>query len=148
MQADRGDGWDGLWGIQGRTIAPETKEGAWKFDSTIRALADGPLRASGAYVRYQDLDGAAMLERAWAECIRGINRAIDVYALGKAPRYAAIDSVMYDAKSDAYRRVIQHLSAVLREERANFDLAFAPQINDYNGRRTVQLKILDCRPAA
>jgi single-stranded-DNA-specific exonuclease len=31
-----------------------------------------------------------------------------------------------------------------------FDLAFAPQVNDYNGRRTVQLKVLDwrsCSPA-
>jgi single-stranded-DNA-specific exonuclease len=28
-----------------------------------------------------------------------------------------------------------------------FDLAFAPQINEYNGRRSVQLKILDWRPA-
>ncbi len=27
------------------------------------------------------------------------------------------------------------------------DVAFAPQVNDYNGRRTVQLKILDWRPA-
>jgi single-stranded-DNA-specific exonuclease len=27
-----------------------------------------------------------------------------------------------------------------------FDLAFAPQINAYNGRRTVQLKVLDWRP--
>jgi single-stranded-DNA-specific exonuclease len=27
-----------------------------------------------------------------------------------------------------------------------FDLAFAPQVNDYNGRRTVQLKVLDWRP--
>ena len=27
-----------------------------------------------------------------------------------------------------------------------FDLAFAPQINDHNGRRTVQLKVLDWRP--
>jgi single-stranded-DNA-specific exonuclease len=27
-----------------------------------------------------------------------------------------------------------------------FDLAFAPQINDFNGRRTVQLKVLDWRP--
>ena len=26
-----------------------------------------------------------------------------------------------------------------------FDLAFAPQINDYNGNRTVQLKVLDWR---
>jgi single-stranded-DNA-specific exonuclease len=28
-----------------------------------------------------------------------------------------------------------------------FDLAFAPQINDYNSRRTTQLKVLDWRPA-
>jgi single-stranded-DNA-specific exonuclease len=28
------------------------------------------------------------------------------------------------------------------------DLAFAPQINEYEGRRTVQLKLLDWRPAA
>ncbi len=28
-----------------------------------------------------------------------------------------------------------------------FDLAFAPQINDYNGKRTVQLKVLDWRAA-
>lgn len=28
-----------------------------------------------------------------------------------------------------------------------FDLAFSPQINDYNGRRTIQLKVLDWRPA-
>ena len=28
-----------------------------------------------------------------------------------------------------------------------FDLAFAPQINEYNGRRSVQLKVLDWRPA-
>jgi single-stranded-DNA-specific exonuclease len=28
-----------------------------------------------------------------------------------------------------------------------FDLAFAPAVNDFNGRRTVQLKFLDWRPA-
>ena len=28
-----------------------------------------------------------------------------------------------------------------------FDLAFAPQINEFNGRRAVQLKVLDWRPA-
>jgi len=28
-----------------------------------------------------------------------------------------------------------------------FDLAFVPQINEYNGKRTVQLKVLDWRPA-
>ena len=29
----------------------------------------------------------------------------------------------------------------------NFDLAFAPQINEYNGSRSLQLKLLDWRPA-
>jgi single-stranded-DNA-specific exonuclease len=29
-----------------------------------------------------------------------------------------------------------------------FDLAFAPQVNDFNGRTTVQLKVLDWQPAA
>jgi len=28
-----------------------------------------------------------------------------------------------------------------------FDVAFTPQVNDYNGKRTVQLKVLDWRPA-
>jgi len=29
-----------------------------------------------------------------------------------------------------------------------FDLAFAPQVNEYNGRRSVQLKVLDWRPVS
>jgi len=29
-----------------------------------------------------------------------------------------------------------------------FDLAFVPQVNEYNGRKTVQLKVLDWKPAA
>jgi hypothetical protein len=29
-----------------------------------------------------------------------------------------------------------------------FDLAFTPQLNEFNGRVTVQLKILDWRPAS
>jgi single-stranded-DNA-specific exonuclease len=29
-----------------------------------------------------------------------------------------------------------------------FDLAFAPQINEFDGRRSVQLKVLDWRPAS
>jgi single-stranded-DNA-specific exonuclease len=29
-----------------------------------------------------------------------------------------------------------------------YDLAFVPQLNEYNGQRTVQLKVLDWRPAA
>jgi hypothetical protein len=28
----------------------------------------------------------------------------------------------------------------------DFDLAFAPQVNEFNGRRSVQMKVLDWRP--
>jgi single-stranded-DNA-specific exonuclease len=38
-------------------------------------------------------------------------------------------------------------AANLPQPPARFDLAFAPQVNDYNGRRTVQLKVLDWRPS-
>jgi hypothetical protein len=88
----------------------------------IRAVA-GELRNAGAYLRYQDLPDRELLERAWSDCVRGINRAIDVYALGKPPRYPLIDSATYDTKSEACQRVIQHLAAVLQEDRAEFDLA-------------------------
>jgi hypothetical protein len=69
-----------------------------------------------------------MLQRAWNECLRGIDRAIDVYALGKPPRYSAIDSITYDPKTDAYRRVLQHASAFLEDDRDSLDLAWSASL--------------------
>ena len=90
----------------------------------VRALADGPLRASGMYVRDRD----DLLQHAWTECLQGIDRAIGVYALGKPPRYPAIDSITYDPKADAYRHVVQHLVAVLEDDRASLDLAWSASL--------------------
>ncbi len=94
----------------------------------LRSLTDGPLRASGMYVRHAGLAGGELLERAFEECMRGINRAIGVYALGKAPHYAPIDSITYDPKSDTYRAVVRHLTAVLEDDRASLDLAFSASL--------------------
>jgi hypothetical protein len=91
----------------------------------VRAFAGGPLRASGMYVRGEDLAAPALLERAWSECIAGINHVIDAYALGKPPRYPAIDSITYDAGSEGYRTVLEHLTAVLEDDRESLDLAFS-----------------------
>ena len=33
------------------------------------------------------------------------------------------------------------------EPKDQFDLAVAPQVNDFNGHRSVQLKLIDWRPA-
>jgi hypothetical protein len=100
----------------------------YRTSPAVRELADGRLRASGMYVRYQDFAGAEMLERAWTDCLRGIDRAIDVYALGKAPRYPAIDSITYDLKSDAYRRVLQHAVAVLQDDRSSLDVPWSTSL--------------------
>src|SRR5262249_32303762 len=100
----------------------------YKTSPAIRELADGPLRASGMYVRYQGSEGPTFLSRAWTDSMNGVNRAIGVYALGKAPRYPAIDSITYDVKTDAWKRVVQGLTAVLHDDRGAFDLAFSTSL--------------------
>jgi hypothetical protein len=100
----------------------------YRTSTAVRKLADGPLRESGMYVRYQSLGGDQLLERAWADCVHGINRMIDVYGLGKAPRYPAIDSITYDVKSDAWRHIVQNLAATLEDDRASLALFSSPSM--------------------
>jgi hypothetical protein len=100
----------------------------YRSSPAVRSLADGELRQSGMYVRYAKLTGDAFLERAWTESVHGINRMIDVYELGKAPRYPAIDSITYDVKGDAFRQVIRNLAAVMEEDRASMKFFFSPAL--------------------
>jgi hypothetical protein len=94
----------------------------------VRKLVDGPLRASGMYVVYQELSGAELLRHAWADCVRGMNLDIDVYGTGKAPRYAEIDAMTYDPKTEEYRRIVQGLVLVLEDDRSSLDLFFLPSL--------------------
>ena len=100
----------------------------YRTSPAVRRLVDGPLRESGMYVRYQSLGGDQLLDHAWADCIHGINRMIDVYGLGKAPRYPAIDSITYDVKTDAWRHIVQNLAATLNDDRASFALFSSPSM--------------------
>lgn len=115
----------------------------YRTSRPVRALVDGPLRSSGMYVRYHSLEGPALLERAFTDCMRGVNRAIDVYGLGKPPRYPAIDSATYDPGSEEYRRVVHDLAAVLEEDRARLDLAFSASL-----RFAVELMLFNSRDEA
>jgi hypothetical protein len=100
----------------------------YRTSPAVRRLVDGPLRESGMYVRYQSLGGDQLLDHAWADCIHGINRVVDVYGLGKAPRYPAIDSITYDVKTDAWRHIVQNLVATLESDRANLALFSSPSM--------------------
>jgi hypothetical protein len=94
----------------------------------VREWTDGALRSSGVYVRYNGMPGDKFLEHAWTDCAQGMNRIIDVYGRGKPPRYPAIDSITYDAASLPYRRLVQSVTALLAEDRANPNLFFEPSL--------------------
>jgi DUF218 domain len=105
----------------------------------VRAFADR-LKASGMYVRYNNLSGPEFLSKAWDDCVGGMNRAIDVYGLGIKPRYPAIDSPTYDPKVAAGARGVSTLAAVLQDDSASLELFFQPALRfalslmDFNHR--------------
>jgi hypothetical protein len=100
----------------------------YRKSPVLRGLADGPLRASGMYVLFQGSSGEELLKHAWGDCVRGMNLAIDVYGIGKPPRYPAIDAMTYDPKTEPYRQVVESLVLALEDDRAALNLFFMPSL--------------------
>ena len=95
--------------------------------AAVRSWVD-ELKLSGMYVRYNAQPGAQFLASAWEDCYKGLNHALDVYALGGAPRYPDIDSITYDPKALGYQRVLQSLIELYREDRASFVAFYQPSL--------------------
>lgn len=82
-----------------------TEEDIARVGDTLARLADNQLkplirdhiRASGRFQRHAALDDAGLIRAAWEDTARGVNRLYRVYALGEAPRYPEINSMMYKA---------------------------------------------------
>ena len=108
-------------------IADSSKALAAMYASSpaVRTFVDGPLRASGMYVRSHSLAGPELLAQAWKECAAGINWMIDLYVLGKRPHYPEIDSVLYDPKTPVYQRVVQNLVLVMLDDKSGLNLFFS-----------------------
>lgn len=115
----------------------------YKTSTPIRGFVDGPLKQSGMYVRLNSQPGDELLRQAWLECIHGVNRMIEVYGLGKAPRYPAIDSMTYEAKSENWHNVVLNLAATLEDDRGNLRLFFDPAL-----RFALELMFLNHRDEA
>jgi hypothetical protein len=130
-----------LWSDEQLAEVSQALAALYRQSPDVRAWADGELRASGAYL--PDTGGPELLQHAWTASIRGVNRVIDVYGQGKAPRYPAIDSVTYDPKSQSYRRVIQSAVAILADDREGADLFFEPSL-----RFALELLLLNHRDEA
>ena len=83
---------------------------------------DGLLEASGLYIR------EPQLVKAWEGAAAGINRILDVYGLGKPPRYPAIDAVSFDVKLPTYGRMLDVIRAVMTDERDGHPQFFHPSL--------------------
>jgi len=84
--------------------------------NALQSLADAPafkllvkrdLRPSGVFIKYSGQSDSEMLVAAWKDAAAGLNRILNVYGLGKDPRYPAIDRVSFDVSSETYRDLIK-----------------------------------------
>ncbi len=100
----------------------------YQTSPALKALVDGPLKQSETYIRYNEEGGEGLLTKAWAACAAGLNRLIDVYALGLPPRYPAIDGMLYDPKAATWHRLVQTLVSVIEDDRASLHTFFAPSL--------------------
>lgn len=94
----------------------------------VRMLIARDLRPSGLLQAYADGDDAALIAGAWRETAAGLNRVIETYAQGKAPRYPKIDAVSYDPASESYRRLLGIMATVLHEQRDELTTFYAPAL--------------------
>jgi len=92
-------------------------------------IAEAPLRRSGVFIRYQSKSAEELVDQAWVDAARGINQIIDTYGAGIPPRYPLIDSVSFDVKSDAYRRLIQVIASVEEDDPSKLELFFQPSLH-------------------
>lgn len=68
-------------------------------------LADR-MRASGSFARYRQSSDTALVAQAFGDLAAAHNRILDVYGLGQAPLYPAIDSIGFDPASDLWGKLI------------------------------------------
>ncbi|TDN95460.1 DUF218 domain-containing protein [Salegentibacter sp. 24] len=83
----------------------------------IRNFVQNTLKPSGAYILYENKEEEKLLSKAWELCAQGINHVLDTYGKGIPPRYASIDSVSYDVKSDYYKAALFMWSDHLHSKR-------------------------------
>ena len=109
-------------------------------DAEVRAFVARDLRPSGMFQAHAAATDAALVGAAWREAAAGLNRIIETYAQGKAPRYPKIDAVSYDPASDSYRRLLVIMATVMHDQRhaltTFYDpaLSFARRLLDANRR--------------
>ncbi|TDE14663.1 YdcF family protein [Dyadobacter psychrotolerans] len=97
--------------------------------NALGKLVSEHLIASGTYILFHKSSPKEILVKAWEQDARGINHVIEVYAEGKKPNYPAIDSIGFRTRSKSYPVLVYDCAEMVRQERKNPGLFFAPSMN-------------------
>lgn len=144
----------------GLTIKPENLP---PFRERLNSLARSLLQPEQLQPRL-DLDAEARLDEITIERLQELT-LLEPMGQGNPPVQVAIARLQCPRPPVRIGKEQQHLKFWVTDGRftheavwwnpasadlpaGRFDLACQPRINDFNGRRTVQLQVLDCRPAA
>ncbi|QKJ33196.1 YdcF family protein [Mucilaginibacter mali] len=112
----------------------------YKSNNALGLLVKNDLIPSGAYILNKNLSPQQQLVKAWEQDAEGVNYAISVYADGKKPLYADIDSISFNVKAKAYPAVLFDAASVALSECKGSKLFFEPvltyalQAMEINGR--------------
>lgn len=125
--------------IARRTLKPEDLQPPLRLDAEVR-LADVSLPGMVELARLHPVGQANPSVQFFS---RGLSHARPLQRMGKERQHVK----MWVKDGDQTHEAIWWNAGGGSLPVGHFDLAFAPQINSYNGRTNVQLKVLDWRPA-
>ncbi len=117
------------WTATDMAAAEDALRNLAKTDPAIATFIDRELRSSGLLKRHDGETPGGLIAAAWREAAGGLNRIIDVYALGTAPLYPAIDAASYDVSSESYRRLVDLMVHVIHDQRDQLVLFYDPALS-------------------
>ncbi|MGY4536015.1 hypothetical protein ACVW0P_000409 [Mucilaginibacter sp. UYNi724] len=100
----------------------------YKTGNALDRLVKTQIMPSGTYYLYNDLTPVELLVKAWQQDAAAINYTIAVYAEGKKPNYAAIDSISFNVKAKAYYILMYDCSTVVLQDVKTARLFFEPAL--------------------
>lgn len=94
-----------LWTEQEAAAALAALRSALEPSGRLAALA-AELRASESYALYAGKPDQDLIAAAWRDVTEGHNRILRTYGLGEAPRYPAIDAILFTPDGDLWPGVL------------------------------------------
>ncbi len=96
--------------------------------TALQNLVKDQLIASGAYIKYKDLQPVDQLIKAWEQDAEDINHTLSVYAEGAKPNYPKIDSISFNVHDVHYIRTVQQATQQINALAGHSTLFFMPSM--------------------